>query len=119
METNKNKLEQLGLVDGAVNGMLTDDKQLTDKKELKGTDYAVLRYLAMNLNIAREEYGMSMEEIDNTSSIQNNELYLWDFDGFPIDENLTLRTLYLNKFNRPMASVHDEEKNAFLDYIID
>ena len=61
------------------------------KKELQGWDYlklyGALMIILENNEQDLEEYGKEPYEIYKKASIQDNELYLENFEGFELDEN--------------------------------
>ena len=80
------------------------------KKELTGTDWMVLRYSACQLMIDLEivEADISFEELDSLNAFQNDELYLYEFEGFSYDD-IQIQSLYLNDSGRVIASGYDND----------
>lgn len=91
------------------------------KKELKSNDYLKL-YGALacmcdhNQNILLD-YDFKMSDIISNAAIQDNELYLNDFEGYQISDRLNIKSLYLNDYDCIIVSVYDSKFDRFIDFI--
>ena len=70
------------------------------KKELSGNDYlklyGALTLLAQNnMEYLHDYYCQSLNDIIESASIQDDELYLFNFEGYELNERYILRSLYL------------------------
>ena len=100
-----------------------------EKKELQGNDYYILRYMAMRFirenqsNIYEfmdiENSKELFDNVDEQSSICNNSLYLGDFEGYQITDDLYLHNLELDVNNRIILNVLDKAQDKFYSYLID
>lgn len=92
------------------------------KKELKGNDYLML-YGALTLIAQNNEenlkdyYNQNLNDVINSASISDNELYLMDFEGYEINERYTIKSLFLTDNNNVMMSVYDRKKDRFIDFV--
>ena len=90
-------------------------------RELDDHDVMILRYVAIELLAGNEDDEVnedSMEGIENTSSICDNRLYVGDFEGIWMDDNITLQYFYMHKNNRICAATYDNEKDDFQYWLI-
>ena len=99
------------------------------KKELQGNDFYTLRYIAMRF--IRENQGsiyefMDIENskelfntVDEQSFICDNSLYIGNFEGYQIDDDLYLHDLELDANNRIILNVLDKAQDKFYSYLID
>ena len=110
-----------------INGLYGDLKPIKPnyevvKKELKSNDflklYGALAILAQNnMDILHDYYCQSLNDVIETASIQDDELYLLNFEGYELNERYTLRSLYLADNDNIIMSVYDNKKNKFIDFI--
>ena len=110
-----------------INGLYGDLKPIMPnfevvKKELSGNDYlklyGALTILAQNnMEYLQDYYCQSLNDVIESASIQDNELYLYDFEGYKLNERYTLRSLYLTDNDNIVMSVCDNKKDRFLDFI--
>ena len=99
-----------------------------EKKELQGNDFYTLRYMAMKF--IEENQGniyefMDIENskelfniIDEQSATCDNSLYLGDFEGYQISDDLYLHDLELDLNNRIILNVLDKAQDKFYSYLI-
>ena len=92
------------------------------KKELSGNDYLKL-YGALTI-IAQHNsdelemyYGQNLNDVINSASIQDDELYLMDFEGYEINERYTIRTLFLTVNDNAIMSVYDNKYDRYLNFV--
>ena len=123
---NTKELKNFATLNGSFNCPLVISFK---KKELQGNDYYTLRYIAMRF--IEENQGsiyefMDIENskelfniIDEQSATCDNSLYLGDFDGYQIDDNLYLHDLELDANNRIILNVLDKAQDKFYNYLID
>ena len=112
MKLNENiKIDSL--IKGSFNPILLKEVK---KKELKGYDWAALRYLAADYLIEnRKTFGFYPEneslfsEIDDTNSIQDNALYVANFEGYYFDEDKTLHCFAFSEEGRLIALIETGE----------
>ena len=110
-----------------INGLYGDWKPIKPnyqviKKELKSNDflklYGALTILAQNnMDILHNYYCQSLNDVIETASIHDDELYLLSFEGYELNERYTLRSLYLADNDNIIMSVYDNKKNKFIDFI--
>lgn len=90
------------------------------KKELKGNDflklYGALAIIAEHNKENVEELFLKHNPIER-AAISDNELYLYDFEGYNLSERYVLRTLYLNQYDCVMMSVYDNKKDRYIDFV--
>lgn len=98
------------------------------KKELTGNDYYYLRYCLMDFiknnkdsiwAFCETEENQIFSIVDNEACFQDNELYIGSFEGYDIDENIKLYSIFLNENNRAILSTYNDENEEFLYYLID
>lgn len=90
------------------------------KKKLSDIDCFALRYAAIELWRDNECFGdpePSINAFDESNAIQDNGLYLGDFEGFWLNEDILIRTLFLTTDNRICANV--EHNNEYLVVLVD
>lgn len=92
------------------------------KKELKSNDflklYGALTLIARNNKENLQNYfSQSMDDVIESASISDDELYLYNFEGYDINERYTLKTLYLTENDNVIMSVYDNKKDTFHDFI--
>ena len=92
------------------------------KKDLKDNDYLKLfGALAIlwdnNKEIFESYYGIENHNPIEKSAISCDELCLWDFEGYEINERYTLKSLYLNQYDCVMMSVYDNKKDRYIDFV--
>lgn len=90
-------------------------------RELKDHDVMILRYAAMMLLAGNEDNEVnedSMEGIEESSAICDDRLYVGDFEGIWMDDNITLQYFYMHKNNRICAATYDSEKDDFQYWLI-
>lgn len=85
-----------------------------EKRVLTGNDWLTLRGALAELASANE---LDAVAALNAAAIQDDELYLNDFEGYQLSERLNLRTLYLTSSNQVIASVYDKKKDRHIDFI--
>lgn len=100
-----------------------------EKKDLQGNDFYTLRYMTMRFireNQSNIYEFMDIENskelfnnVDEQSSICDNSLYLGDFEGYQIDNDLYLHDLELDVNNRIILTVLDNAQDKFYSYLID
>ena len=110
-----------------INGLYGDLKPIKPnyeivKKELASNDYlklygALTILVQNNMDILRDYYYLSLNDVIDSASIQDNELYLLNFVGYELNERYTLRSLYLADNDNIIMSVYDNKKNRYLDFI--
>ena len=110
-----------------INGLYNDLKPIKPnykvvKKELVSNDYlklyGALTILAQNnIEYLRDYYCQSLNDIIDSASIQDNELYLFNFEGYELNERYTLKSLYLADNDNVIMSVYDDKKDRFIDFI--
>lgn len=93
-----------------------------EKKELKGNDYlklfGALSLLALNnQELIQDYYCMSLKDVIDSACIQDNELYLFNFEGYELNDRLTLKTLYLTQYDNVIMSVYDNKKDRYIDFV--
>ena len=92
------------------------------KKELKGNDYLKL-YGALailwehNKENFKSYYCIKNHNPIESASICSDELYLWDFEGYELNERYILKSLYLNQYDCIMISVYDNKKERYIDFV--
>ena len=80
--------------------------------------YGALTILAQNnMEYLRDYYYLSLNDVIDSASIQDNELYLLNFVGYELNERYTLRSLYLADNDNIIMSVYDNKKDRYLDFI--
>lgn len=110
-------------INGLYNGMQPiEPSYKVIKKELSGNDYLKL-YGALTI-IAQHNadelemyYGQNLNDIINSASIQNNALYLFNFEGYEINERYTIRTLFLTVNDNVIMSVYDSKSDRYLNFV--
>ena len=98
-----------------------------EKKELTDKDCYYLRYCLMRFikNNQDNIYEHSCDSntlyynIDKESSICDNSLYIGNFEGYQIDDNIYLHDLELDISDRVILNVLDKELDQFTSYLID
>ena len=110
-----------------INGLYNDLKPIKPnyevvKKELVSNDYlklyGALTILAQNnIEYLRDYYCQSLNDVIEAAAIQDSELYLFNFEGYELNERYTLRTLYLADNDNIIMSVYDNKKERFIDFI--
>ena len=104
-----------GEIDGSTPTLITNNEEaLINKRVLSYDDIRCLSYVAMqyvtSLMIEAEgEAWLTWEEIDSESTVQDNELYLGNFEGYDLYNGYTLRTLYMTIDNRIIGDTWDNE----------
>lgn len=98
------------------------------KKELKGHDWAALRYLAAEYLIENKEvfgFENKIEELfsvlDNFAAIQDNSLYVGNFDGYYFDEDKILHCFALSEEGRLIALIEtgaNEDEEGKLNWYL-
>ena len=84
------------------------------KKRLSDIDCFALRYAAMKLAKDNgifdvfEESCFDFEKFDSENAFQDEELYLGNFEGIFVTEEIKVRTLFLTTDNRICAQVEIE-----------
>lgn len=92
------------------------------KKELKGNDYLKLYgALAILFENNRDNfnyyYFIENHNPIEYASICNDELCLWSFEGYELNERYILKSLYLNQYDCVMMSVYDNKKDRYMDFV--
>lgn len=92
------------------------------KKELSGNDYLKL-YGALTI-IAQHNtdelemyYNQNLNDVIDSAAIQDNELYLFNFEGYEINERYTIRTLFLTTDDNVIMSVYDNKYDRCLNFL--
>lgn len=93
------------------------------KKELKGNDYLKLYGALAILWVNNKDNFQNFFHFKNhnpieKASICSDELYLWDFAGYELNERYTLKSLYLNQYDCVMVSVYDNKKDRYIDFVV-
>ena len=114
---NSNIIESIALTE--LTGWMPRLEDKIIRKVLKGCDFYALRYYAMHINLLSNEYNETFEEIDYKASIQDDALYLNDFEGYPIDERYTLSYLFLSEYNHCCACIEDTVNDKMYNYLLD
>lgn len=90
-----------------------------EKQELKGYDWATLRYLTLNyLQVNKESLGLFaddwFEKADEDAAIQDNSLYLSSFEGyrFGANQEYVLHKTALNQEHRFMGLIEKEDEKG-------
>lgn len=92
------------------------------KKELEGNDYLKL-YGALailwehNKENFENYYCLENHSPIESAAICSDELCLWDFEGYELNERYALKSLYLNQYDIVMMSVYDNKKDRFIDFV--
>ena len=92
------------------------------KKELSGNDYLKL-YGALTIIAQHNDYdlelyyGQNLNDVIDSAAIQNDELYLMNFEGYEINERYTIRTLFLTTDDNVIMSVYDNKYDRYLNFI--
>ena len=104
-----------GEIDGSTPTLITNNEEaLINKRALSDNDIRCLSYVAMQYVTSlmietKGEAWLTWEEIDRESAIQDNELYLGNFEGYNLYNGFTLRTLYMTIDNRIIGDTWDNE----------
>lgn len=110
-----------------INGVYGDLKPVMPdyeviKKELSGNDYLKL-YGALTI-IAQHNadelemyYNQNLNDVIECASIQDDELYLFNFEGYEINERYTIRTLFLTTDDNVLMSVYDNKYDRYLNFV--
>ena len=61
---------------------------------------------------------MTIDTLISSASICDDSLYLNDFEGYSINERLTIKSLYLNQYDNVMAYVYDHKNDRFLEFVV-
>ena len=91
------------------------------KESLSNLDCYALRFAAMHFidkNFS-DDFLTDLKGLDESNAFQDKELYINNFEGFPINESEDIRTLYLTEEGRIIASVYNNESDSYTDYLID
>lgn len=110
-------------INGLYNGMQPiEPTYKVIKKELSGNDYlklyGALTLLAQNnMEYLHDYYYQSLNDIIESASIQDNELYLFNFEGYEINERYTIRTLFLTVNDNVIMSVYDNKYDRYLNFV--
>ena len=90
-----------------------------EKQELKGYDWATLRYLTLNyLQVNKESLCLFaddwFEKADEDAAIQDNSLYLGGFEGYRFGSNYeyVLHCTAFNQEHRFMGLIEKEDENG-------
>ena len=90
-----------------------------EKQELKGYDWATLRYLTLNyLQVNKESLGLFaddwFEKADENAAIQDNSLYLNGFEGYRFGTNYeyVLHCTAFNQEHRFMGLIEKEDEQG-------
>lgn len=70
-----------------------------------------------NAENLKDYYNQNLNDVINSASISNDELYLMDFEGYEINERYTIKSLFLTENNNVMMSVYDRKKDRFIDFV--
>ena len=57
--------------------------------------------------------------VDNQSSICDNSLYIGNFEGYQIDDNIYLHDIELDVNDRVVLNILNKELDQFTSYLID
>jgi len=92
------------------------------KKDLKDNDYLKLfGALAIlwenNKKNFESYYGIDNHNPIELAAIGSDELYLWDFEGYELNERYILKSLYLNQYDCVMMRVYDNKKDRYIDFV--
>lgn len=110
-------------INGLYNGMQPIEPSYeVIKKELSGNDYlklyGALTILAQhNQKYLQEYYCQSLNDIIESASIQDDELYLFNFEGYELNERYLIRTLFLTVNDNVIMSVYDNKYDRYLNFI--
>ena len=90
-----------------------------EKQELKGYDWATLRYLTLNyLQVNKESLSLFaddwFEKVDEDAAIQDNALYLGSFKGYRFGSNYeyVLHCTAFNQEHRFMGLIEKEDEQG-------
>lgn len=110
-------------INGLYNGMQPIEPSYeVVKKKLSGNDYLKL-YGALTIiaqhNAGELEmyYGQNLNDVIDSAAIQDDELYLYNFEGYEINERYTIRTLFLTTEDNVIMSVYDNKYDRYLNFI--
>lgn len=92
------------------------------KKELFSNDYlklyGALAIIAQHNADELEMYcNQNLNDVIDSAVIQDDELYLMDFEGYEINERYTIRTLFLTTNDNVMMSVYDNKYDRYLNFV--
>lgn len=92
------------------------------KKELKSNDflklYGALTLIAQNnAENLQMYYNQNLNDVIESASISDSELYLYNFEGYEINDRYTIKTLFLTESDNVMMSVYDRQKDRFIDFV--
>lgn len=110
-------------INGLYNGMQPIEPSYeVVKKELSGNDYlklyGALTLLAQNnIKYLHTYYCQSLNDIIKSTSVQDNELYLMNFEGYEINERYSIRTLFLTVNDNVIMSVYDNKYDRYLNFV--
>ena len=110
-------------INGLYNGMQPIEPTYeVIKKELSGNDYLKL-YGALTI-IAQHNadelemyYSQTLNDIMECAAIQDDELYLFNFEGYEINERYTIRTLFLTVNDNVIMSVYDNKYDRYINFV--
>lgn len=95
-----------------------------NKKELESNDFlklfgALVIIARNNKEVLHDYYYQSLTDVIESASVQDDEIYLFNFEGYELNERYILRTLYLDQNDRVIMSVCDNKKNRYIDFLAD
>ena len=125
----KLKEENLSIRSGMFDTCPIVESDSVVKKRLSDVDCFALRYAAMKLAKDNgifdvfEESCFDFEKFNSENAFQDEELYLGNFEGIFVTEEIKVRTLFLTTDNRICAQVEietdDEEEPRYETVLID
>ena len=93
---------------------LNEENKYKENETMNQNDYFTL--LGALYWIARNNE-MNIETVMETCALCDNNLYLNSFEGYWLNDRLTLKSLYLNVNGTIMMSVYDEKKDRFIHFV--
>lgn len=94
-----------------------------ERAELKKDSHIMqLRYAAMELCssafLVWEDTQLGRDEIEDAASVCGDCLYLGNFEGYRLTEELTIIYLYMNNDQRMCAAVYNEAEDNYTYWLI-
>lgn len=100
----------------------TIKNKTTDSEPLNSHDCSALLgnlYLIAKHNKDFYDETINLEQVLDDASFCDRKLYLNNFEGYRLDDRLTLHFLFLNKYNQTIGGVVDNLRNKYLYFIFD
>jgi hypothetical protein len=98
-------------------------KELTDK-DCYYLRYCLMRFIENNQSNIHEFVDTENHKelyfiVDSEASICDNSLYIGNFEGYQISDNLLIKDLELSIESRVILNILDSEKDSYTSYLID